>query len=178
MAFYVPKSTIYTHSNTRKLLEVKNLYHKGNEIIKFRNLEIWKLLGVKNTYYKGNEIIKFGNEAIKYKNRNIDKTKIHKNWKIKKLAQGNRNRCEAKKLKKLIVLNYTERGKQQKIYNCFYTISILYTIISYNFFLYILFNFVTYRLYLRKIFFSTILKTKLSLYFTYIYIRNLVPWNF
>ena len=137
MAFYVPKSTIYIHSNTRKLLEVKNLYHKGNEIIKFRNLEIWKLLGVKNTYYKGNEIIKFGNEAIKYKNRNIDETKIHNYWTIKKLgievtsgkqalytdtylikrniAQGNRNWCKGKKLKKLVVLNYTERGKQQDL---------------------------------------------------------------
>ena len=115
MAFYVPHSTIYRHSNTGKLLEVKNIYHKGNEKIKIGNLEIWKLLGVKNIYYKGNEIIKFWNEAIKYKNRNIDETKIHKDWKIKKLAQGNRNRCEGKKLKKLIVLNYTERGKQQDL---------------------------------------------------------------
>merc|ERR1711895_157864 len=87
MAFYVPKSTIYIHSNTRRIIEVKNLYHKGKERIKFRNLEIWKLLGIKNTYYKGNEIIKFGNEAIKYKNRNIDEVKIHKDWKIKKLGR-------------------------------------------------------------------------------------------
>ena len=135
MAFYVPRSTVYIHSNTGKLLGVENNYHKGNEIIKFGNLEIWKLLGVKNNYYKGNEIIKFGNEAIKYKN--IDETKIHNDWTIKKLgigvttdkqalradtnlikrniAQGNRNWCEGKKLKKLIVLNYTERGKQQDL---------------------------------------------------------------
>ena len=134
MAFYVPKFTIYIHSNTRRIIEVKNLYHKGKEIIKFRNLEIWKLLDIKNTYYKGNETIKFGNEALKY---NIDEVRRHKDWKIKKLAQGNRNRCNAKKLKKLIVLNYTERGKRQKIYNYFYTISILYTVIIYNIFLYI-----------------------------------------
>ena len=137
MAFYVPHSTVYIHSNTGKLLEVKNIYHKGNEIIKFGNLEIWKLLGVKNNYYKGNEIIKFGNEAIKYKNKNIDETRIHKYWTNKKLGieftsgkqalradtylikrkikQGNRNWCKDKKLKKLIVLNYTERGKQQDL---------------------------------------------------------------
>ena len=100
-------------------------------------MEIWKLLGVKNNYYKGNEIIKFGNEAIKYKNRNIDETKMNNNWTNKKLGreftsgkqalcadtylirrkikQGNRNWCEGKKLKKLIVLNYTERGKQQDL---------------------------------------------------------------
>ena len=100
MACYVPRSTVHIHYNP------------------------WRLLGVKNNYYKENEILKFGNEAIKYKNRNIDEVKMQKDWKIKKLAQGNRNRCKAKKLKKLIVLNYTERGKQQKIYNCFYTISI------------------------------------------------------
>ena len=56
--------------------------------MKYLNLEIWKLLGVKNNYYKGNEIIKFGNEAIKYKNRNIDETKIHNDWTIKKLGIG------------------------------------------------------------------------------------------
>ena len=104
MAFYVPKFTIYIQNNTRRIIEVKNLYHKEQEINKFRNLEIWKLLDIKNIYHKRNEIIKFRNEA-----------KIHKDWKNKKLIQGNRNRCEAKKLKKLIVLNYTERGKQQDL---------------------------------------------------------------
>ena len=107
----------FIYTVTRKeYLEVKNLYHQDNEIIKFRNLKIWKLLDIKNIYHKRNEIIKFGSEAIKYKNRNINEAKIHKDWKLKKLIQGNRNRCEAKKLKKLIVLNYTERGKRQKIY--------------------------------------------------------------
>ena len=119
MAFYVPKSTIYIHSTTRRIIEVKN-HHKGKEIIKFRNLEIWKLLGIKNTYYKANEIIKFGKEAIKYKNRSINEVKIHKNWEIK-LTQETRNRCEAKKLKKLIILNYTQRGKRHNTYNYFYT---------------------------------------------------------
>ena len=40
MACYVPSSTVYIHCNTGKLLGVKNNYHKGNEIIKFGNLEI------------------------------------------------------------------------------------------------------------------------------------------
>ena len=66
-------------------------------------------------------------EAIKEKNRNRIKTKIQKNKQTKKLFQGNGNQCEAKKMKKLIVLNYTERGKRQKSYNYLYTISILYT---------------------------------------------------
>ena len=137
MAFCVPHSTIYTQYNTWKLLGVKNNYNKGNETIKFGNLEIWKLLGAKNNYYKENEIIKFGHEAIKYKNKNIDETRIHKYWMNKKLGieftsgkqalhadtylikrkikQGNRSWCEDKNLKKLIVLNYTERGKQQDL---------------------------------------------------------------
>ena len=33
----------------------------------------------------------------------------------RKTKQGNRNWCEENKLKKLIVLNYTERGKQQDL---------------------------------------------------------------
>merc|ERR1711867_282049 len=113
MAFFVPKSTIYIHSNTKRILEVKNLYHQDNEIIKFRYLKIWKLLDIKNIYHNRNEIIKLGGEAIKYKNRIINEAKIQKDWKIKRLIQGNRNQCKAKKL---IVMNYTERGKRQKIY--------------------------------------------------------------
>merc|ERR1711867_379612 len=50
MAFYMPKSTIYIHSNTKRILEVKNLYHQDNEIIKFTNLTIWKLLDIKNSF--------------------------------------------------------------------------------------------------------------------------------
>ena len=114
MAFYVPRSTVHIHCNT------------------------WKLLGVKNNYYKGNEIIKFGNEAIKYKKlKNIDKTKIQKYLTNKKLGiefksgkqascadtyltkgntkQRTTNWCEENELKKLIVLNYTERGKPQEL---------------------------------------------------------------
>ena len=80
MAFYVPKFTIYIHSNTRRIIEVKNLYHKEQENIKFRDLEIWKLLDIKNTYYKGNETIKFGNKSLNY---NIDEVRRQEDWKIK-----------------------------------------------------------------------------------------------
>ena len=69
MAFYAPKFTIYIHSNTRRIIEIKKIYHKEQETIKFRNLEIWKLLDIKKTYYKGNETIKFENESLNY---NID----------------------------------------------------------------------------------------------------------
>ena len=72
---------------------------------------------------------------IKYKNRIINEAKIQKDWKIKRLIQGNRNRCEAKKL---IVLNYTERGKRQKIYYyisfkfLFYTLYIFYILLTHT----------------------------------------------
>ena len=78
------------------------------------------------------EILEIGIKAVKNENRNISEAKTHKIWNIKKLVQGTRNRCEAKKWTKLIVLNYTERGKQQKIYYytsfkfLFYTLYIFY----------------------------------------------------
>ena len=113
MAF-VPRSTIHIHYNP------------------------WRILGVKNIYSRGDERFKFGNKARKYKKlNNIDKTRIQKYLTNKKLGiesksgkqascadtyltrrktkQGNRNWCEENKLKKLIVLNYTERGKQQDL---------------------------------------------------------------
>ena len=97
----------------------------------------WTILGVKNIYFRGDELFKFGNKARKYKKlNNIDKTKIQKYLTNKKLGielksgkqascadtyltkgntkQRNTNWCEENKLKKLIVLNYTERGKQQE----------------------------------------------------------------
>ena len=150
----MPKYTIYIQSNTKRIIEIKNPYHRNKYIIKFRNLQIWKLLNIKNIYHTMNEIIEIGIKAEKYENRNISEAKIHKVWKIKKLVQGTRNRCEAKKLKKLIVMNYTERGKRQQTYNYFYIIFILYTVIIYNIFLHINQFFSTYRLYLEN-FFST-----------------------
>ena len=114
----VPRSTVHTHCNP------------------------WRILGVKNIYFRGDEIFKFENQALKHnKSNNIktDKTKIqkcliktHKKLVIEfksgkqascadtyltkgKTKQGNRNWCEENKLKKLIVLNYTERGKQQEL---------------------------------------------------------------
>ena len=137
MTFYMPKLTIYIQSKTKRIIEIKNPDHRNKDIIKYRKLQIWKLIDIKNIYYTMDEIIEIGTKAVKYENRNISEAKIHKVWKIKKLVQGTRNRCKAKKLTKLIVLNYTERGKRQQIYSYFYIISILYTVIIYNIFLHI-----------------------------------------
>ena len=108
--------------NKTKKQDIINSYHRNKDIIRFRNLQIWKLLNIKNIYYTMNEIVKTGIEAEKYENRNISEAKIHKVWKIEKLVQGTRNRCEA--------LNYTKRGKRQQIYNYFYNVFILYTTTS------------------------------------------------
>merc|ERR1712082_102306 len=113
-------STIYLQSSTKRIINIENPYHPNKDIIRFRNLQIWKLLNIKNIYHTMNEIIKIGIKAEKYENRNISEAKIHKVWKIEKLVQGARNRCET--------LNYTERGKRQQIYNYFYNVFILYTI--------------------------------------------------
>merc|ERR1711989_58084 len=112
MAFYVPKSTIYIQSSMKRIINIENPYHRNKDIIKFRNLQIWKLRNIKNIYHTMNEIIEIGIKAEKYENRNISEAKIHKVWMIKKLVQRTRNRCEAK-------LNYTEQGKRQQIYDYF-----------------------------------------------------------
>ena len=88
MAFYVPKSTIYIQSSTKRIIDIKNPYHRNKDIIRFRNLQIWKLLNIKNIYHTMNEIIEIGIKAVRYENRNISEARIHKVWKIKKLVQG------------------------------------------------------------------------------------------
>merc|ERR1711989_208476 len=134
MAFFIPKFTIYIQSKTKRIIEIN---HRNKDIMKYRKLQIWKLIDIKNNYYTMDEIIEIGNKTVKYENRNISEAKIHKVQKIKQLVQGTRNRCKAKKVTKLIGLNYTEQGKRQQIYNYFYIISILYTVIIYNIFLHI-----------------------------------------
>ncbi len=107
---FAPRSTVHIHYNP------------------------WRILGLKNIYFGGDEIFNFGNKARKYKKlNNIDKTKIQKYLTNKKLGiefksgkqascadtyltkgntmQRTTNWCEENKLKKLIVLNFTERGK-------------------------------------------------------------------
>ena len=126
-AFHTPNNTIYVHKNTKRILATENPYHQDTN--RFRNLKIWKLFDIKTIYQRRNEKIIYKIEAIEEKTRNIIKTRIQKDKQSKKLFQGNRNQCEAKKMKKLIVLNYTERGKREKSYNYLYTISILYTYI-------------------------------------------------
>ena len=123
--FHTPNNTIYVHRNTKRIIATENPYHQDTN--RFRNLKIWKLFDIKTIYQRRNEKIIYKIEAIEEKTRNIIKTRIQKDKQSKKLFQGNRNQCEAKKMKKLIVLNYTERGKRQKSYNYLYTISILYT---------------------------------------------------
>merc|ERR1712082_553999 len=134
MAFYMPKSTIYIQSKTKRIIEINNPYHRNKDIIKHRNLQIWKLLDIKNIYHTMDEILKIGIKAEKNENRNISEAKTHKIWNIKKLVQGTRNRCEANKWTKLIVLNYTERGKQRKIYYYISFKFLFYTL--YIFFIY------------------------------------------
>ena len=137
MAFFIPRFTIYIQSKTKKIIEIKKPDHRNKDIIKHRKLQIWKLLDIKNIFYTMNEIIEIGTKTEKYKNRNIREAKIHKVWKIKKLIDGTRNRCKAKKLTKLIILNYTERGKRQQLYNYCYIIFILYTVTIYYIFLHV-----------------------------------------
>ena len=119
---------------------MEELHSLGNNprSSKYRNLQIWKLLDIKNIYLTMDKILEIGIKAVKNENRNISEAKTHKIWNIKKLVQGTRNRCEAKKWTKLIVLNYTERGKQQKIYYyisfkfLFYTLYIFYILLTHN----------------------------------------------
>ena len=113
MAFFIPKFTIYVQSKTKKIIEIKKPDHRNKDIIKHRKLQIWKLIDIKNIFYTTNEIIEIKTKTDKYKKRNISEAEIHKEWKIKKLVKRTRPRCKAKILTKLIILNYTERGKRQ-----------------------------------------------------------------
>ena len=78
MASYVPKSTIYIQGNMKRIVEIKNPYHRNKDIIKYRNLQIWKLLDIKNIYHTMNEILEIGIKAVKNENRNISEAKTHK----------------------------------------------------------------------------------------------------
>merc|ERR1712082_286172 len=131
MAIYTPKFAIYIQSETKKIIKIKNPDHRNKDIIKYRKLQIWKLINIKNIFYTMDEIIEIGTKTEQYKNKNISEAKIHKVWKTKKLVKGTRNRCKAKKLTKLIILNYTERGKRQQFYNYCYIVFILYTVTIY-----------------------------------------------
>ena len=137
MAFFIPKFTIYVQSKTKKIIEIKKPDHRNKDIIKHRKLQIWKLIDIKNIFYTTNEIIEIKTKTDKYKKRNISEAEIHKEWKIKKLVKRTRPRCKAKILTKLIILNYTERGKRQQFYKYCYIIFILYTVNIYYVFLHV-----------------------------------------
>ena len=170
MAFFIPKFTIYIQNKTKRIIEIKNPDHWNKDIMKYRKLQIWKLIDIKNNYYTMDEIIEIGTKTVKYENRNKSEAKIHKVWKIKKLVQGTRNRCKAKKLTKLIILNYTERGKRQQFYKYCYITFILYTVNTYYTFLHI------------NLYISIILTKSFIQYLTYITVtiyislqKNLIP---
>ena len=137
MAFFTPKFTIYIQSRTKRLMEIKNPDHQNKDSRKYKKLQIWKLIDIRNILYTTNEIIEIRTKTEKHKKRNISETKIHKRWKIKKLVKQTRTRYKAKKLKKLIILNYTERGKRQQFYKYCYIIFILYTVNIYYVFLHV-----------------------------------------
>merc|ERR1711867_405202 len=107
MALFIPKITIYVQSETKKIIEIKRPDHRNIDIIKHRKLQIWKLIDIRNILDTMNKIIEIRTKTEKHKKRNISETKIHKEWKIKKLVKQTRTSCKAKKLKKLIILNYT-----------------------------------------------------------------------
>merc|ERR1711867_116168 len=80
------------------------------------------------------------------------------------------NLHQARKLKKLIILNYTERGKRQQFHKYCYIIFILYTVNTYYAFLHI------------NLYISVILKKSFIQYLTYITVtiyislqKNLIP---
>merc|ERR1711867_284353 len=98
--------------NTKRIIATENPYRQDTN--GFRNLNIWKLIDIKTIYQRRNEKIIYKIEAIEEKIRNIIKTRIQKDKQSKKLFLGNRNQWEARKMKKLIVLNYTERGKKRQ----------------------------------------------------------------
>merc|ERR1712115_591496 len=159
MTLFIPKITIYVQNETKKIIEIKKPDHKNINTIKHRKLQIWKLLDIRIIPYTTNE----------HKKGNIKESEIHKEWKIKKLTKRTIISCKARKLKKLIILNYTERGKRQQLYKHYYITFILYTVNTYSAFLYI------------NLFISVIL-TKIVQYITYftvtIYIslqENLIP---
>ena len=106
MALFIPKITIYVQNETKKIIEIKKPDHKNIDTIKHRKLQIWKLLDIRIIPYTTNE----------HKKGNIKESKIHKEWKIKNLTKQTRTSCKARKLKKLIILNYTERGKRQQFH--------------------------------------------------------------
>ena len=127
MTLFIPKITIHVQNRTKKIIEIEKPDHKNIDTIKHRKSQIWKLLDIRIIPYTTNE----------HKKGNIKESKIHKEWKIKKLTKRTRISCKARKLKKLIILNYTERGKRQQFHKYWYITFILYTVNTYYTFLHI-----------------------------------------
>ena len=137
MTLFIPKLTIYVQNKTNKIIEMNQPDQKNINTIKHGKLQIWKLLDIRIILYGTNKIIEIGTKPEKHKKGNIKESKIHKEWKIKKLTKRTRMSCKARKLKKLIILNYTERGKRQQFHKYWYITFILYNVITYYTFLHI-----------------------------------------
>ena len=128
------------------------------------------MLDIRIILYTTNEIIEIGTKPEKHKKGNIKESKIHKEWKIKKLTKQTRINYKSRKLNKLILLNYTERGKGKKCHK--YCYIILYTV-----------N--TYYAFPHTNFYISITLTKVFIqYLTYITVtvyislqKNLIPQN-
>ena len=102
---FVPRPDVHTHCNPWRILRVSKNYFKKEEIF---TLEIptrkYRKPKLRENYFKKDEIFTLEIPTRKYR-----KLKLRENVK-----ERNTNWCEENKLKKLIVLNYTERGKQQE----------------------------------------------------------------
>ena len=105
----VPRSTVHKHYNSGRIFGLKEINFEGNEKFNFGN----KARNIKklNNIEKYLTNTKLGIKFKSGKQASCANTYFTKG----KTKQGNTNWYEENKLKKLIVLNYTERGKQQEL---------------------------------------------------------------
>ena len=82
---FVPRSTVHTHCNP------------------------WRILGVKNNYFREDEIFTLEVPVRKHRKSNNLKAETYKEFENKERTI---DWYEEYKLNKIILLNYTERGKQ------------------------------------------------------------------
>ena len=102
---FVLRPDVHTHCNPWRILRVSKNYFKEDEIF---TLEIptrkYRKPKLRENYFKKDEIF-----TLEIPTRKYIKLELRENVK-----ERNTNWCEENKLMKLIVLNYTERGKQQE----------------------------------------------------------------
>ena len=102
---FVPHPAVHKHCNPWRIFRVDSKYLRKDEIL---TLEIptrkYRKLKMRENYFKKEEIFTLQIPTRKYR-----KPKMRENTK-----EIDINWCEEYKFKKEIVLNYTERGKQQE----------------------------------------------------------------